>query len=541
MGGSGTTKAANHLTTKSQFTTADGHIGGKQHFLHDTAGCACSVDGVAKEVRGARWTFSSDIQVKHVHAYVRELRNKGYAKLPTKLDHASRKRAITLARTMSNIVKDSHPEAWEKASQTMNYRDQFPELSTVDYRMFTAVPMAKCFSTASGRNWLRVPKTYTRTLTREQMEHVMDSHDEDNEFEAVISNRVRRVPEFIATGVIQTLPGALAETAVAPRIADFRPDPALVMVLIPLCGNMTINIWPMSYDKIYVDNPYNGLNDHALHQFVTASSPDVVTVNKGQILVMDPRLVYTMPANHSYTESKHQAILGYIGVGLPADDGGYSYSKQLQLMKVLSGGTRLMQEITSSMEQTEDIPEVLATLNAEGVKVNRRNKSPDPAHVYIKPSQIPGAGYGLFTSVRIRKGQLIAKFAGQFVQLQGGDDPSSSYMIGVGEEDDGWFFDGEPRRLPRLRDLDGVAQFSNDADAHKYIPEYAKSGFRNNAVIQVVQTDEGVPELWAMSTAAIKAEGEVFISYGSSYWEADFEHDSLEFHNVQGWESYYYE
>lgn len=123
-------------------------------------------------------------------------------------------------------------------------------------------------------------------------------------------------------------------------------------------------------------------------------------------------------------------------------------------------------------------------------------------YLYLKLSQIPNAGTGLFTRINIRKGQFISAFKGERIDYDEAynriDDGLDQYFVDMGDE----------------TILDSIftpcfAKYANDADG------LSKSPFSNNAQIRL--DGKGGVALYALRS--IKAGEEIFTAYGQEYWD----------------------
>jgi len=122
-------------------------------------------------------------------------------------------------------------------------------------------------------------------------------------------------------------------------------------------------------------------------------------------------------------------------------------------------------------------------------------------YLYIKTSQLPHAGNGLYTAIVIYKDERIAVFKGEkrtekqaaAIAAKGQD----QYFIVL---PDGGILDSMP--------VFCFAKYANDAAGP------AKSNFKNNAVITLDDNDQ----VCLIALRTIKAGEEVFCAYGKRYW-----------------------
>ncbi|MFT7352353.1 MAG: SET domain-containing protein [Flavobacterium sp.] len=125
-------------------------------------------------------------------------------------------------------------------------------------------------------------------------------------------------------------------------------------------------------------------------------------------------------------------------------------------------------------------------------------------YLYLKESQVPNSGRGLFTAIEIYKEEIIAYFNGEILsyeesQLRAKNTTASYFM-----------------NLPNGTILDcyaisGFAKYANDAKG------FSKSEFKNNALITL--DDNG--KVCLIAKRKIKSEEEIFCSYGKKYWEKE--------------------
>jgi uncharacterized protein len=123
-------------------------------------------------------------------------------------------------------------------------------------------------------------------------------------------------------------------------------------------------------------------------------------------------------------------------------------------------------------------------------------------YLYIKESQIPGSGNGLFTSIPIYKDEVISHFKGEFLSdkeakqraLKGAD----TYFI----------------RMPDGKILDSnhvkcFAKYANDALG------LIKTKFKINAKIMLSETGK----ICIVASKNISSNEEIFCQYGLKYWQ----------------------
>ena len=121
--------------------------------------------------------------------------------------------------------------------------------------------------------------------------------------------------------------------------------------------------------------------------------------------------------------------------------------------------------------------------------------------LYIRQSNIPGAGKGLFTSEAIKKGERIVEYKGRIRTWK--------------EVSDAGVFNGYVFYINRNHVIDAktyvqsLARYANDAHGLTRI-----KGVTNNAEYQ--KDDKKV---YIHATRNIPAGAEIFVGYGKDYWD----------------------
>jgi len=121
-------------------------------------------------------------------------------------------------------------------------------------------------------------------------------------------------------------------------------------------------------------------------------------------------------------------------------------------------------------------------------------------YLYTQPSQIPNAGSGLFTSIDIENGEIIAKFIGEVIS---NDEANRRAELG----DDDYFMMLPSGDTLDCKRTDCFAKFANDTEG---IP----SGFKNNSIITIDDEDNVV----LVANRDIQSGEEIFVGYGKKYW-----------------------
>lgn len=123
-------------------------------------------------------------------------------------------------------------------------------------------------------------------------------------------------------------------------------------------------------------------------------------------------------------------------------------------------------------------------------------------YLYVKQSQIPFSGSGLFTAIKIYKEEIIAVFEGDILtetqsklKAESGDD---KYFINLL---DGTIMDSMP--------VECFAKYANDATG------ISNSDFKNNAKIALDENHN----VCLIAISNIQEGKEIFCSYGKRYWK----------------------
>lgn len=122
--------------------------------------------------------------------------------------------------------------------------------------------------------------------------------------------------------------------------------------------------------------------------------------------------------------------------------------------------------------------------------------------LYVKESQLPMAGKGLFTDKAIKKNSKIIEYKGEIINWK-------QYEKRVAEDKDGYLFfisknkciDAYP--TPRYK-----ARYANDAAGLKRV-----KGLTNNSSYQVFED-----KCYIVAERDIKAGEEIFVDYTRDYW-----------------------
>jgi SET domain-containing protein len=123
-------------------------------------------------------------------------------------------------------------------------------------------------------------------------------------------------------------------------------------------------------------------------------------------------------------------------------------------------------------------------------------------YLYIKESQIPNAGIGLYTAIPIHKDEIISVFRGKILSdneaKRRSTNGKDAYFINM---PDGTIMDSFTVRC--------FAKYANDAEG------LVLSSFKNNSKITI--NDDG--KVCIVATRRISVGSEIFCGYGSGYWK----------------------
>jgi len=129
----------------------------------------------------------------------------------------------------------------------------------------------------------------------------------------------------------------------------------------------------------------------------------------------------------------------------------------------------------------------------------------DLQKVYVKKSNIPGAGWGLFARGTLRKGEIVAHYRGNVTVDDG--DRYTGYMYAVH-----W-----PRKDKGRKQVLDASGLELAGGLGGYINTARSSGFRNNARLSTVPHPKFKHTLTVKATENIKKNREILMAYGSGY------------------------
>lgn len=129
--------------------------------------------------------------------------------------------------------------------------------------------------------------------------------------------------------------------------------------------------------------------------------------------------------------------------------------------------------------------------------------------LYVKKSKLPKAGKGLFTDTEIPKGAIVCEYEGEKVTWKECLRRNEN-MEGKG----GYFFHINDRNcVDAQHTLWAMGRYANDAGGPSKVAE-----LKNNAKYEVIKNKP-----YIVAIKKIKANEEVFVSYGKAYWDAMME------------------
>lgn len=120
--------------------------------------------------------------------------------------------------------------------------------------------------------------------------------------------------------------------------------------------------------------------------------------------------------------------------------------------------------------------------------------------LYIKKSQLPGAGKGLFTKSSISKGTRIAEYKGKITSWKDADhDNGNNRYI---------YYISKNRVIDAKGCKSSLAHFANDATGYHRI-----KGIKNNSSYEIIGQ-----RVFIIAASDIPKYSELFVSYGKDYW-----------------------
>jgi SET domain-containing protein len=129
-------------------------------------------------------------------------------------------------------------------------------------------------------------------------------------------------------------------------------------------------------------------------------------------------------------------------------------------------------------------------------------EAPEADYLYTGLSQLPNAGKGLFTAIKIYKDEIIAIYKGEVLSEK---EAARRSQQGI----DNYFINMLDGSIMDSLNVECFAKYANDAAAN------AISAFKNNVKISLDDDDN----VCLVATRNIKTGEEIFCSYGARYWK----------------------
>ncbi|GEC78772.1 SET domain-containing protein-lysine N-methyltransferase [Flavobacterium aquatile] len=123
-------------------------------------------------------------------------------------------------------------------------------------------------------------------------------------------------------------------------------------------------------------------------------------------------------------------------------------------------------------------------------------------YLYIKISQLPNSGKGLFTAIDIYKEEIISIFRGEVLS-------DAEAEIRAKKNANQYFMNLLNGSILDCRNTDCFAKYANDASG------FSKSEFKNNAKITLDENEN----VCLIAIRKIKSDEEIFCDYGKRYWK----------------------
>lgn len=127
--------------------------------------------------------------------------------------------------------------------------------------------------------------------------------------------------------------------------------------------------------------------------------------------------------------------------------------------------------------------------------------------LYVKKSNIPGAGKGLFVARDFKKGEIITEYEGE--KLTWKQCEERNQLKADNERGAYYFYINRNHCVDAEYTLWALGRYANDAAGMGRV-----EGLRNNAKYEIIK---GKP--YIVATRNIKKGAEVFVGYGKAYWK----------------------
>jgi SET domain-containing protein len=126
--------------------------------------------------------------------------------------------------------------------------------------------------------------------------------------------------------------------------------------------------------------------------------------------------------------------------------------------------------------------------------------------LYLKKSQLPGAGKGLYTDQEIKKGQEIVEYQGEVVPWSVVEERSAKGEEGYA------FYISERYSVDAYHTPWAMGRYANDAKGFGRV-----EGLRNNSQY-VIKRKKGERKVYIVASRTIRAGSEILVDYGTDYW-----------------------
>lgn len=126
--------------------------------------------------------------------------------------------------------------------------------------------------------------------------------------------------------------------------------------------------------------------------------------------------------------------------------------------------------------------------------------------LYLKKSQLPGAGKGLFTDEDIKKGEEIVEYEGEILPWSVVEERAAKGHEGYA------FYISEKVSVDAYFTPWAMGRYANDARGFGRI-----EGLRNNSQY-VVKRKKGKRKVFIVASRSLKAGSEILVDYGNDYW-----------------------
>ncbi len=123
--------------------------------------------------------------------------------------------------------------------------------------------------------------------------------------------------------------------------------------------------------------------------------------------------------------------------------------------------------------------------------------------VFVKKSQLPGAGKGLFAKRDIKKGERFVEYLGEIITEKELDKRAEKDEYGYA------FYINSRNVIDAFHTPKELARYANDAKGLGRV-----KGLKNNCTY-----DDWKKRGWIKAEKNIKAGEEIFVDYGKEYWD----------------------